>query len=208
LASAAQVQKDVRIEKRVFVIKDGKMLEQPGDSVLKELRINVDSIVKGQRINLDLEAIPDGNVMVFNALNSGPAMLGVRIGHVDGVNGVTVQSVEPVSTAAALGLSVGDVIYRVNNQSISEPENLVSLIRNLDQGARVDIYLPPRWFEKACAGLLDSGARRASRSLSGQVRVPCVLSLIRRASSSVHTGVLLRSFYLVHITMFKHIFAV
>lgn len=154
LISAAQVQKDVRIEKRVFVIKDGKMLEQPGDSVLKELRINVDSIVKGQGIDFDFEAIPDGNVMVFNALNSGPAMLGVRIGHVDGVNGVTVQSVEPVSTAAALGLSVGDVIYRVNNQKISEPENLVTLIRKLDQGARVDIYYRRDGSKKRAQGFL------------------------------------------------------
>ena len=130
------------------------MLEQPGDSVLKELRINVDSIVKGQGINIDFEAIPDGKVMVFNALNSGPAMLGVRIGSVDGVNGVTVQSVEPVSTAAALGLSVGDVIYRVNNQMISEPANLVSLIRNLEQGSRVDIHYRRDGSKKRAQGYL------------------------------------------------------
>ena len=174
LVSAAQVQKDVRIEKRVFVIKDGKMLEQPGDSVLKELRINVDSIVKGEAINLDFEAIPDGNVMVFRGLNSGPAVLGVRIGHVDGVNGVTVQSVEPVSTAAALGLSVGDVIYRVNGQKISDPEHLVSLVRNLEQGARVDICYRRDGSKKRVQGYLipvHGGPSLPQWSGQGPVRI-------------------------------------
>ncbi len=175
LFSAAQAPKEVRIEKRVFVIKDGKMLEQPGDSVFKELRISVDSLVQG--LDLDLQAIPDGNVMVFNALNSGPAMLGVRIGHVDGVEGVTVQSVEPVSTAAALGLAVGDVIYRVNSQKITDPADLVSLIRSLELGALVDLDFRRDGKRKHAQGYLipvHGGLARPQWSGEGPVRIELV----------------------------------
>jgi membrane-associated protease RseP (regulator of RpoE activity) len=139
MVALAQVQKDVRIEKRVFVIKDGKMLEQPNDSILKELKINIDTLVEGKPLSGAFGGAGDGNIMIFRGLNSGPAMLGVRVGQTDGVEGVVVQSVEPVSTAAALGLAIGDVIYRVNGQKITDPASLVSLIRGLEQGARVDL---------------------------------------------------------------------
>jgi S1-C subfamily serine protease len=66
-------------------------------------------------------------------------VLGVRIGQTNGVAGVVVQSVEPVSTAAALGLSVGDVVYRVNGRNMQKPEDLVGLISELEVGAEVAI---------------------------------------------------------------------
>ena len=137
----AQTQKDVRVEKRVIVLKDGKMLDQPSDSVLKELRINVDSIVEGFRLTPEMlggEGL-GGNVMIFNDMPQGRAVLGVRIGQTNGVAGVVVQSVEPVSTAAALGLSVGDVVYRVNGRNLQKPEDLVGLISELEVGAEVAI---------------------------------------------------------------------
>ncbi|MGA0110045.1 MAG: hypothetical protein ACO3HG_06210, partial [Schleiferiaceae bacterium] len=65
MVSLAQVQKDVRIEKRVFVVKDGKMLEQPNDSIFRELRINIDSLAEGTTLNGDFGGAGNGNVMIF-----------------------------------------------------------------------------------------------------------------------------------------------
>lgn len=163
MVSLAQVQKDVRIEKRVFVVKDGKMLEQPNDSMFRELRINIDSLVEGTTLNGDFGGAGNGNVMIFRGLNSGPVMLGVRVGQTDGVEGVTVQSVEPVSTAAALGLAIGDVIYRVNGQKITDPASLVSLIRGLEQGARVDLNYRRDGSKKRAQGYLIPLAGGPSR---------------------------------------------
>lgn len=163
MVSLAQVQKDVRIEKRVFVVKDGKMLEQPNDSMFRELRINIDSLVEGTTLNGDFGGAGNGNVMIFRGLNSGPVMLGVRVGQTDGVEGVTVQSVEPVSTAAVLGLAIGDVIYRVNGQKITDPASLVSLIRGLEQGARVDLNYRRDGAKKRAQGYLIPVAGGPSR---------------------------------------------
>jgi len=66
-------------------------------------------------------------------------MVGVRIAATEGVRGVTVQSVEPISTAAALGLQVGDVIAAVNGTPIEQPSDLVELIRSLEVGSAVDV---------------------------------------------------------------------
>jgi S1-C subfamily serine protease len=81
-------------------------------------------------------------------------MLGVRIAATEGVRGVTVQSVEPISTAAALGLQVGDVIASVNGTSVSEPNDLVELIRGLHVGSSVDVRFRRDGTQKRMKGYL------------------------------------------------------
>jgi membrane-associated protease RseP (regulator of RpoE activity) len=136
----AQEAPKVRVEKRVVVIKDGNLIASPSDSVLKGFRIQIDSALSGT--DLDLKSLSGSGadqLMVLRAPFGSGAMLGVRIAATEGVRGVTVQSVEPISTAAALGLQVGDVIAAVNGTPIEQPSDLVELIRSLEVGSAVDV---------------------------------------------------------------------
>lgn len=67
--------------------------------------------------------------MILQAPFGSGAILCVRIAATEGVRGVTVQSVQLISTAAALGLQVGEVIAAVNGTPIEQPSDHVELIR-------------------------------------------------------------------------------
>jgi len=140
LSTLAQEAPKVRVEKRVVVIKDGAVLASPPDSLLQGLRIEIDSLQGG--VDVDLSALGgagmDRLMLLRSPMGSGP-MLGVRIAATEGVRGVTVQSVEPISTASALGLQVGDVIASVNGTPVVQPSDLVSLIQSLKVGDAVDL---------------------------------------------------------------------
>ncbi len=140
LCAFAQESPKVRVEKRIMVIKDGQVFQSPSDSLLKGLHIEIDSAFGGAELDLaGLAGNVGDRMMVFRSNAPSGPMLGVRIAATEGVRGVTVQSVEPISTAAAMGLQVGDVIASVNGTSVSEPKDLVELIRGLEVGSAVDV---------------------------------------------------------------------
>ncbi|MFM8565097.1 MAG: PDZ domain-containing protein, partial [Bacteroidota bacterium] len=140
LGSLAQVQTPVRVEKRIMVIKDGSVLQSPPDSLLKGLHIEIDSLFSGGNVKIRaLGREGEDQLMFFQPQAMTGPMLGIRIAQTEGVRGVTVQSVEPISTAAALGLQVGDVIASINGTAVLEPKQLVELIRRLNVGSAVDV---------------------------------------------------------------------
>ena len=171
LSTPAQEDPKVRVEKRVFVIKDGTVLASPTDSLLQGLRIEIDSLQGG--VDLDLSALEgagmDRLMLLRSPMGLGP-MLGVRIAVTEGVRGVTVQSVEPISTAAALGLQVGDVIAAVNGKTVVKPSDLVSLIQGLEVGDAVDVRFRRDGAKKRMRGYLipAGGLGTQPRLIEGQ----------------------------------------
>ncbi|MBM3433999.1 MAG: PDZ domain-containing protein [Bacteroidetes bacterium] len=155
LGSLAQVETPVRVEKRIMVIKDGSVLQSPPDSLLKGLHIEIDSSFSGG--NLKIRALGregEDQLMFFQPQAMTGPMLGIRIAQTEGVRGVTVQSVEPISTAAALGLQVGDVIASINGTAVLEPKQLVELIRRLNVGSAVDVRFRRDGAKKRMKGYL------------------------------------------------------
>jgi membrane-associated protease RseP (regulator of RpoE activity) len=132
LGALAQNEPSVRIEKRVVVIKDGQKLDVAADTMVRHFSFRLDSLLGDQELSWKTM---DGNELDQLIFRSAPSnskpRLGVQITKIEGVNGVTIQDVEPVSTAAALGLQVGDVIYNVNDQKVTDPEVLVDVIQEV-----------------------------------------------------------------------------
>ncbi|MFM8565943.1 MAG: PDZ domain-containing protein, partial [Bacteroidota bacterium] len=58
------------------------------------------------------------------------------------------------STAAALGLQVGDVIASINGTAVLEPKQLVELIRRLNVGSAVDVRFRRDGAKKRMKGYL------------------------------------------------------
>jgi membrane-associated protease RseP (regulator of RpoE activity) len=69
------------------------------------------------------------------------AFLGVELepGYFAGQSALTVRSVAPRSPAAAAGFLPGDVISRVAHQPVTQPEDLVSVVRGARPGTRMEI---------------------------------------------------------------------
>ena len=101
----------------------------------------------------------------FNYMNgdSNRAMLGVTTDEVD--KGVEVQSVSKESAAAKAGLKEGDVIVKVDDKKISNPDELTKVIRAHKPGDKVSvIYLRDDKEQKATAECADLPASRKNQS--------------------------------------------
>lgn len=173
LGVSAQDAPKVHIEKRVMVVKDGQKMEGSADSVLRHYRIELDSLPGTNAMTWHSGTGDDHVLFRFKDI-SGDAKprLGVQITKIDGVQGLTVQAVEPVSTAAAIGLNVGDVIAAVNGQAVREPKALVDLIQGLHVGDEVVIEFRRDGAKKKVQGyLIPSGTLGLPQMPDGPLRI-------------------------------------
>lgn len=94
----------------------------------------------------------DGEPFKYLTADSNRAMLGVTTDEVD--KGVEVQSVSKESAAAKAGLKEGDVIVKVDDKKISNPDELTKVIRAHKAGDKVTVtYLRDDKEQKATAEL-------------------------------------------------------
>ena len=173
LGVSAQDVPQVRIEKRVVVVKDGQRIDGSADSVLRHYRIELDSLSGSNAMTWQSGTGDDHVLFRFNDI-SGDAKprLGVQITKIDGVQGLTVQAVEPVSTAAAIGLNVGDVIATVNGQAVREPKALVELVQALGVGDKVEVVFRRDGAKKKVQGyLIPSGSLGLPLMPDGPMRI-------------------------------------
>ncbi len=170
---SAQDAPQVLIEKRIMVIKDGQQFQGSPDSVLRHFGINLDSLPVDNAITFRSRGGEDQARLLFSNISSdSKPRLGVQITKIDGVQGLTVQAVEPVSTAAAIGLNVGDVIATVNGQPIREPKALVDLVQALGVGDKVEIVFRRDGVKKKVQGyLIPSGSLGLPQIPDGPLRI-------------------------------------
>lgn len=170
---SAQDAPQVLIEKRIMVIKDGQQFQGSPDSVLRHFGINLDSLPVDNAITFRSSGGEDQARLLFSNISSdSKPRLGVQITKIDGVQGLTVQAVEPVSTAAAIGLNVGDVIATVNGQPIREPKALVDLVQALGVGDKVEIVFRRDGVKKKVQGyLIPSGSLGLPQIPDGPLRI-------------------------------------
>lgn len=173
LGVSAQDAPPVRIEKRVVIIKDGQKIEESADSLLRNYRIELDSLPGDHVMRWHGGTGDDHVVFQFNGISrDAKPRLGVQITQIDGVQGLTVQAVEPISTAAAIGLNIGDVIASVNGQAIREPKALVDLIQGLQVGSKVEIEFRRDGAKKKVQGyLIPSGPVGLPAMPGGPMRI-------------------------------------
>lgn len=89
-----------------------------------------------------------------DAIKPGPAVLGVMT-EKSAAEGATVTEVAENSAAAKAGLKAGDVITRINDTRISEPQDLFETIGKLQPGTEVTVtWLRDKKEQKAKAKLL------------------------------------------------------
>ncbi|WP_126244528.1 PDZ domain-containing protein [Chitinophaga rhizosphaerae] len=118
--------------------------------------------------------------LLEDAIRPGPAVLGV-ITEKSAAAGATITEVAENSAAAKAGLKAGDVITKVNDTKISEPQDLFETIGKLQPGDEVTVlYLRDKKEQKATAKLQprDSAADtmrgrrfRSPRMLDDEPRV-------------------------------------
>jgi membrane-associated protease RseP (regulator of RpoE activity) len=119
--------------KRIIIINE-KGTQISMDSIRIGIPLNMDSLMTNQ-----LESGTSEQMIMMGVPSDSRPMFGVQIAATEGVKGVTVQSVEMVSTAAALGMRVGDVIAKVNGTSIETPRAMVELVRALKMGDAIEV---------------------------------------------------------------------
>ena len=91
------------------------------------------------------------NFKMFN-IDSNRAMLGVTTDKAD--KGVEIQNITKESAAAKAGLKEGDVIVRIDDKKIEEPDDLSSVIKSHKPGEKVNItYLRDEKEHKTTAEL-------------------------------------------------------
>jgi len=170
---SAQDAPQVRIEKRVMVVKDGQQVQGSPDSVLRHFGIKLDSLPGDNAVTWQSRGEGDEVQLLFsNISRDAKPRLGVQITKINGVQGLTVQAVEPVSTAAAIGLNVGDVIATVNGQAVREPKALVEFVQALGVGGKVEVVFRRDGAKKKVQGyLIPSGSLGLPQMLDGPLRI-------------------------------------
>lgn len=119
--------------KRIIIINEkGSQISM--DSIRVRMPLNIDSLMAAQPWSEGSD-----QVFIMRGQNNARPMFGVQIAATEGVKGVTVQSVEEVSTAAALGMRVGDVIAKVNGTAIESPKDMVELVRTMNHGDAIEV---------------------------------------------------------------------
>lgn len=119
--------------KRIIIINEkGSQISM--DSIRVRLPLNIDSLMVAQPGSEGSD-----QVFIMRGPNTERPMFGVQIAATEGVKGVTVQSVDEVSTAAALGMRVGDVIAKVNGTAIESPKDMVELVRTMNHGDAIEV---------------------------------------------------------------------
>ncbi len=135
--------KDIKLEiKNGEVYIDGKKVasvdehkDQDGRIVQKKIIIN------GKELNdEEMEKFDMGDHFLFDFNENGKKpMLGVTTKASKDNDGAVVESVLPNSPAEKIGLQSGDVITRVNEKNISNPQQLVDAIGAFKPGNEVEI---------------------------------------------------------------------
>ena len=119
--------------KRIIIINE-KGSQISVDSIQVRMPMNIDSLMAAQP-----GTERSDQVFIMRGPNNARPMFGVQIAATEGVKGVTVQSVDEVSTAAALGMRVGDVIAKVNGTAIESPKDMVELVRTMNHGDAIEV---------------------------------------------------------------------
>jgi Zn-dependent protease with chaperone function len=98
---------------------------------------------KPARVSIDRTSLP-----VYRSTGSRIAILGVHMATmssrafgVEGVDGAMVTAVAPESVAAAAGIKVGDILLRVNDTPINDPDDVRTAVATADRGSIVEIRL-------------------------------------------------------------------
>ena len=94
------------------------------------------------------------------------AMLGVGTEKKDGVNGAKVTQVTKGSTAEKMGLKVGDIITKVDDEEIDEATSLFNVIGRHEAGDKVTITYMRDGKEQKATGELGKGRRATVEPMS------------------------------------------
>jgi serine protease Do len=123
--------------------------------IIKKLGKNLSRLERGADIELNL---PDGDDQDFNSGKR--AMLGISTAPSPKNNGAIVEQVNENSPAELSGLQKGDIIVKVDAQTINSPQDLVSSINSHKPGDKVEITYQRNNKEKTLPVILSekSGA--------------------------------------------------
>lgn len=118
----------------VFI--DGKKVTEGLDDknvtiIKKKMFINGKELSEDEMENIDIP--------MFDKTNSNKAMLGVQSKSSENNEGALVERVVPGSPAQKIGLQVGDIITRINDKNIQNPQDLVEAITKHKPGESIDV---------------------------------------------------------------------
>jgi serine protease Do len=92
-----------------------------------------------------------------NLLKSNRAMLGVATEKKDDVNGAKVTQITKGSAAEKMGLKVGDIITKIDNEEITEASSLLNVIGSHEAGDKVTVTFMRDGKEEKATGELGKG---------------------------------------------------
>lgn len=145
------------------VLVDGKKIEDYRDGNI---------IVQHRVIRPRDGNMPSGGEMIFpednnawSAITPNPAVLGV-ITEKQEAGGATITEVSEGSAAEKAGLKTGDVITRINDKAISEPQELYETIGELKPGDKVTVTYKRNGKENKASATLDK--RKNTRMPGGR----------------------------------------
>jgi serine protease Do len=118
---------------------NGKPIDEyKGDNVIVHRNRNWDGMAFGDGQNSWTYSNPNDNFGFFNN-DSNRAMLGVTTDKAD--KGVEIQDITKESGAAKAGLKEGDIITKVDEKKIEDPDALTQIIRSHKPGDKVTVTI-------------------------------------------------------------------
>lgn len=125
----------IEIRNGEVFIDGNKVTEGLDDKNVKIIKKKI--IINGKE--LSDEEMENFDIPMFDKKNSNKAMLGVQTKSSENNDGAMVERVVPGSPAQKMGLQVGDIITRVNDKNIQNPQDLVEAITKHKPGETIDV---------------------------------------------------------------------